>query len=65
MEPWRDVDAHKWRRLGSKWSHGLSVEQWSQIRIISIGSMIRICFKVKTLDPDQHQMKSCIRMRIK
>ncbi len=32
--PWRAVDAHKWRRDGSKWSPGESADQW--FRFVSL-----------------------------
>jgi hypothetical protein len=44
MEPWRAVDAHKWRREGSIRSRGRSVDQWLQIRITLIVEH----------DPDRH-----------
>jgi hypothetical protein len=62
LELRRAVDAQKWRRGGSKWSPGGSVDQWSQIRIPLITlskirtrnkviSRIRICIKVKRWIP--------------
>jgi hypothetical protein len=33
IEPWRGWGLSQWRRGGSKWSPGGSVDQWTQIRI--------------------------------
>ncbi len=38
----------QWRRGGSIWSPGVSVDQWSQIRIILMRSRIRIRIKGKS-----------------
>ncbi len=48
MDPPMAVNAHKWRRVGSKCSPEWSVNQWSQIRIIFLYE------ESEKGDPDPH-----------
>ncbi len=49
-----------WRRRGSQWSRGGSLDQWSQTHIFLLRSRIRIRIRIKVLDqdPDAHQTES-------